>query len=1597
MVCSTSYDDKENGRHELWRLILFESSVSARSRRTRTMGSVGAEMIFYSCQIMKPGANQGKRAGKPRRLDKKRRNKRRKALGLEREESRKSGEYFWKLTRKVAEEKEKSKNSGHKEGEIKENVQKSMDKQRSSIGEEKIVNNIKQFGAGDIENGEVEYHWNPENSEKIDESQRKSLNTTSGYEKGDVTENLGQESLVIEEEKSVSVNKQFAVGHKQFESGGSDIGDFEFSWIRLELGLEGRQQNGGYFREYKKRLATEQTKQAISTGDNGCNALEVDSEKVQCEPVESMDIGSESEMGGPPATEKTKESEHPAIFVKLPTSSESTILSSEHYLMEFREKLANEEAKEAISTGDIGGDVLEVDSTKMQWEPVESTDCGLESEMGGPPATEESEESEHPVSVKLPTPSESGILSSEQYLMELREKLANEEAKVAITGDIGGNVLEVDSTKMQRESVENTNFGFECKLDEGSSGTMESEKPEYPETSDSFKFPTPSESQMISIEHSTSSPTVGPLGCVNFDDEDESVIDDEKTSDTNYQSLPASLEEGFNTFETLKLDQENSGKLENRIPLDFSKTSDSVMEVDSELPLQNAEAFKDSIDNPPEDLPVVSEHPDLKQQSYSNQLVSNENCQEKCDNNHQCPSESLGQETESIGVPDSVLQNMGTPTSETQLFIGLKNSEKDLTQPINSEDFDQLLDLEALLGNTDYQCSTTSIEKKINELKNLPREKVSPSLEIMPNTQLLKEPEDSHNSKRQTASDKISQPLDQHDSIEIPEEKPNRRSERLRMKQPMILDSPQALDPKTSPGKQMKPQKKNPHEKAARIPRRVSAKVQVPKTKKVPKVTASKKPAKSKYELSEDELERIRKAGIKLKSSDKSGIVDKSPDNAKPKSKAVPDVIMKNSTNSKMSEVSKENPKAPEGATSLVTASKKPATTNAKHELSEDEMERIRKAGIRLKSSDKSQIVLENPKPKNVEQKEKAVPIRTMQNLTHSKMAETSRENDKTLENASKSGIVDKSPNNVKPNSKAASDLIMQNSTNPKNPELSKENPKAPENVTSVKAKTPETTGYMFETKHMVLRSRDDLAREDLKKAYKNSEISQCLIIRNAKPEDEVSMDNDVRNYRRVFNMLDYDVEVQMNLTADEMEQTIKEFGAARNSVIVVFVTHGSIDGIHGIDGEVFEYRKLYSLLGPQNAPDLIGKPKIVLMEHCRGGIRDAGYAIQEPETTDLMRRIGEESEPVMKRSGGQMEKIDKTPTTIPATSDFFLSFSTSPGHPAFGHHIHGSFHVQILCRVIAEEAHRLDLDRITVEKAKTPETTGYMFETKHMVLRSRDDLAREDLKKAYKNSEISQCLIIRNAKPEDEVSMDNDVRNYRRVFNMLDYDVEVQMNLTADEMEQTIKEFGAARNSVIVVFVTHGSIDGIHGIDGEVFEYRKLYSLLGPQNAPDLIGKPKIVLMEHCRGGIRDAGYAIQEPETTDLMRRIGEESEPVMKRSGGQMEKIDKTPTTIPATSDFFLSFSTSPGHPAFGHHIHGSFHVQILCRVIAEEAHRLDLDRITVEVRKRMSRMEISERDGRFKQMPEIRSTLTKSFFLNVPPRLHIRPLWGNVRFA
>ncbi|XP_051921149.1 caspase-2 isoform X2 [Hippocampus zosterae] len=239
---------------------------------------------------------------------------------------------------------------------------------------------------------------------------------------------------------------------------------------------------------------------------------------------------------------------------------------------------------------------------------------------------------------------------------------------------------------------------------------------------------------------------------------------------------------------------------------------------------------------------------------------------------------------------------------------------------------------------------------------------------------------------------------------------------------------------------------------------------------------------------------------------------------------------------------------------------------------------------------------------------------------------------------------------------------------------------------------------------------------------------------------------------------------------------------------------------------------------------------------------------------------------------------------------------------------------------------------------------------------------------------------------PRKGGEVDEDV--LRKLFTDLDYAVTVRRDLTAEEMRSCIETFSRrpehrAVHSCVVCLLSHGVEGAVYGTDKQLLQLQWVFEAFDNVRCPLLQNKPKMFLIQACRGEELDSGV-----EQADGPGRTGSPSreERDAGRGGppaaGQGGDLGLPRIKLPQRSDMICGFASLKGTAAMRNTKRGSWFIQELnsaLRLHARDTHVAD---ILVQVNGR-----IKEREGyapgtpyhRCKEMSEFTSSLCKDLYL------------------
>uniref|UniRef100_A0A3Q3WW36 Uncharacterized protein n=1 Tax=Mola mola TaxID=94237 RepID=A0A3Q3WW36_MOLML len=242
-------------------------------------------------------------------------------------------------------------------------------------------------------------------------------------------------------------------------------------------------------------------------------------------------------------------------------------------------------------------------------------------------------------------------------------------------------------------------------------------------------------------------------------------------------------------------------------------------------------------------------------------------------------------------------------------------------------------------------------------------------------------------------------------------------------------------------------------------------------------------------------------------------------------------------------------------------------------------------------------------------------------------------------------------------------------------------------------------------------------------------------------------------------------------------------------------------------------------------------------------------------------------------------------------------------------------------------------------------------------------------------------ALLITNIKFTNEkknrYGAEKDEENMKSLLTNLGYEVVKHTNLTGKAIDEAFIEFSkhpklTKTDSVVVVIMSHGKLGAVLGVDtqsgtafDDEFPINNIYKHLGPENCPALLDKPKIIIIQACRGAKKGSVILRDSANPAVLCDNAS--------MSAAEENIDDDGFRRVHKEKDFISLLSSTPDTESYRHKMYGSFLIQYVVEVFNTYAHKDDIEEL---FRKVMYRFEDIKS---IVQMPnKDRCSLTKTFY-------------------
>ncbi|XP_068445395.1 caspase-6-like isoform X1 [Clinocottus analis] len=215
------------------------------------------------------------------------------------------------------------------------------------------------------------------------------------------------------------------------------------------------------------------------------------------------------------------------------------------------------------------------------------------------------------------------------------------------------------------------------------------------------------------------------------------------------------------------------------------------------------------------------------------------------------------------------------------------------------------------------------------------------------------------------------------------------------------------------------------------------------------------------------------------------------------------------------------------------------------------------------------------------------------------------------------------------------------------------------------------------------------------------------------------------------------------------------------------------------------------------------------------------------------------------------------------------------------------------------------------------------------------------------------------------------DRSNLERRLKDLNFEVRAYDNYKQVEVLDKINEAAEDNHSdadcFLLVFLSHGENDHVYTYDGKI-SIQSITSLFKGDKCKSLVGKPKIFILQACRGDKHD------DPVTAcDAVDSEHKTNEVVVDASAVY---------TLPAGADFIMCYSVAEGYYSHRETVNGSWYVQDLCALLQKYGDSLEFTELLTLVNRKVSMRSVGSSNDRNaigkKQVPCFASMLTKKLF-------------------
>lgn len=214
------------------------------------------------------------------------------------------------------------------------------------------------------------------------------------------------------------------------------------------------------------------------------------------------------------------------------------------------------------------------------------------------------------------------------------------------------------------------------------------------------------------------------------------------------------------------------------------------------------------------------------------------------------------------------------------------------------------------------------------------------------------------------------------------------------------------------------------------------------------------------------------------------------------------------------------------------------------------------------------------------------------------------------------------------------------------------------------------------------------------------------------------------------------------------------------------------------------------------------------------------------------------------------------------------------------------------------------------------------------------------------------------------------DKQNLIRRFHGLGFEVRAYDNHKREEVLAILNEVAAAdhvdADCFVCIFLSHGENGHVFAYDDKI-DVQEMTALFKGDKCRSLVGKPKIFILQACRGDEHDDPVTPMDVVDSQMANEVVVDAGVLY---------------TLPAGADFIMCYSVAEGYYSHREVINGSWYIQDLCEILRCFGSTLEFTELLTLVNRKVSYRSVGNSSDRKaigkKQVPCFASMLTKKLF-------------------